>query len=366
MKILHILNGTDIGGIERFVYYLAKAQSKNKSLEVGVFFCKKEGELISLFLDIDIKRYFIDIDAFDLNLVKYTKMNSIAKHYDVVHIHSFRPIRDLLFYFNSNKVIFTNHSVLGFGRAVKRTDFLKWSLFKFFSNRKKIFLTFNSKYTEDFWRKRGVKNENSSIIYNGVSFRDVKNRDLRSVLNLNDKFIIGTSSRLIEWKRIDLLIKAFCVFQHNKKSAFLLIVGDGNEKGRLQELVKSLGMSEKVLFTGNVINVEDYQFMMDVCVFPSTTEAFGLVAIECMEYGKPVLVMADGGGITEVVEKLDESNVCDDMDSLIENLERYFNNQDLLKGKYFEERVAFSKEFDMNLKENEFFDVYKLMLCNKK
>jgi glycosyltransferase involved in cell wall biosynthesis len=338
MKILHILNSPDIGGIERFVYYLAKAQSQRKSLKVGVLFCKKEGALLPLFLNLNIERYFIDIDAFDLNLNKYSKMNSIAKNYDIVHIHSFRPIRDLLFYFNKNKVIYTNHSVLGFGRGVKSTDFLKWGLFKFFSNRKKVFLTFNSKYTEDFWRKRGVENQNATII--------------------------GTSSRLIEWKRIDLLVKAFYVFQQNKNKAFLVIVGDGNEKVGLQELVRSLGISEKVLFTGNVVNVEDYQFMMDVCVFPSTTEAFGLVAIECMQYGKPVLVMSDGGGITEVVEKLDVTNICNDIDALVANIEKYYNNVDLLKGKYFDQRVSFSKQFDMNMKEREFLDAYIVIVNN--
>jgi glycosyltransferase involved in cell wall biosynthesis len=364
MKILHILNSPDIGGIERFVYYLAKAQSQRKSLKVGVLFCKKEGALLPLFLNLNIERYFIDIDAFDLNLNKYSKMNSIAKNYDIVHIHSFRPIRDLLFYFNKNKVIYTNHSVLGFGRGVKSTDFLKWGLFKFFSNRKKVFLTFNSKYTEDFWRKRGVENQNATIIYNGISFKKVKNKALRSSLNLDDKFIIGTSSRLIEWKRIDLLVKAFYVFQQNKNKAFLVIVGDGNEKVGLQELVRSLGISEKVLFTGNVVNVEEYQFMMDVCVFPSTTEAFGLVAIECMQYGKPVLVMSDGGGITEVVEKLDVTNICNDIDALVANIEKYYNNVDLLKGKYFDQRVSFSKQFDMNMKEREFLDAYIVIVNN--
>ncbi|MBI9034686.1 MAG: glycosyltransferase family 4 protein [Bacteroidales bacterium] len=361
MKILHILNSPNIGGIEWFVYYLAKAQTERKSLDIGVFFCKTEGDLKSLFQDIDVKCYFTDLDASEFNVNKYLKMHSIAKEYDIVHLHSFRPVRDLFLYFGKNKIIYTNHTVFGYGRNVKKTDTLRWSLFKYFSNKKEVSLTFNSKYTRDFWHSRGIQNSRSKVIYNGVGFKVVTNKNLKNELNLDGKFIIGTSCRLIEWKRIDILIKAFYIFQENKKDAFLVIVGDGAEKNKLQEMVKSYGIDQKVLFMGNVVNVEEYQYMMDVCVFPSTTEAFGLVAIECMQYGKPVLVMDDGGGIREVVEKIEPTNICNNVNSLVGNLNKYFSDQDLLEGEYKEKRIAFSKEFDMSDKEGEFYDSYQLM-----
>lgn len=362
MKVLHVLNSCDIGGVEWFVYYLSQTQKKRKNIEVGILSCKEEGSLKSTFQELNVSCYFIGFGPYDKSVSKYIRLNNIAKEYDVIHIHSFSPIISWYLYLKGHKIVYTNHSVYGFGRKKNKTTKIKRYLKKLFLNQRRNFLTYNSNYTKQFWEKKGVKNSNDKVIYNGVAFKQVNESKTKNDLQLPEKFLIGTTCRLIEWKRVDYLIKAFSNFQINKDDVHLVIIGDGSEKDKLANMTVSLGIQDKVSFVGNVINVEDFQNQLDICVFPSTTESFGLVAIECMNFGKPVLVMHDGGGITEIVSKIEPGNVLNTIEELTERIEFLYKTPNLLNGGYNEERVEFAKSFSMDRTEADFFSVYKRVL----
>lgn len=358
VRILHILNSSKVGGIEKFVYYLVNAQIKDPKLEIVVLFCGEDGPLKDLFDKLSVKYQSIIIKPFDLNIKKYSNLIKLVKEFDIVHIHSFKPIRDWVIYRYASNVVFTVHSVFGWGRAERRTDSLRRGIFKAFLNAKNTFLTYNSNYTKKFWEDRGIHNHRSRVVYNGIVFKEVDPTQKRiETLVPEGNFVVGTTCRLIEWKRVDYLIRAFAEFQKNKEDVTLLIVGGGEEKGKLETLVSDLKIDHKVIFAGEVVDVQNYQNRMDVCVFPSTTESFGLVAIECMYYGKPVLVMDDGGGITEVVNMVEPKNVCKGIEQLAESIGKYYLNRDH-KNEDCEKRVEFAKKFDIHTISKEFSDVY--------
>ncbi len=80
-----------------------------------------------------------------------------------------------------------------------------------------------------------------------------------------------------------------------------MLVGDGPEYGRTRELVETLGLAEAVRYVGVVDEVAPLLKAADVLLLPSETESFGLVALEAMASGVPV-VASDVGGLPEVVE----------------------------------------------------------------
>jgi L-malate glycosyltransferase len=86
-----------------------------------------------------------------------------------------------------------------------------------------------------------------------------------------------------------------------KRNARLVLVGDGPEAGRTRALVDSLGLTESVRFVGIVGEVASLLAEADVLLLPSETESFGLVALEAMASGVPV-VASNVGGLPEVVE----------------------------------------------------------------
>jgi N-acetyl-alpha-D-glucosaminyl L-malate synthase BshA len=83
--------------------------------------------------------------------------------------------------------------------------------------------------------------------------------------------------------------------------ARLVLVGDGPEYARTRELVETLGLSASVRYVGVVDEVAPLLKAADLLLLPSETESFGLVALEAMASGVPV-VASDVGGLPEVVE----------------------------------------------------------------
>jgi N-acetyl-alpha-D-glucosaminyl L-malate synthase BshA len=83
--------------------------------------------------------------------------------------------------------------------------------------------------------------------------------------------------------------------------ARLVLVGDGPEYARTRELVETLGLGSSVRYVGVVDEVAPLLKAADLLLLPSETESFGLVALEAMASGVPV-VASDVGGLPEVVE----------------------------------------------------------------
>ncbi len=101
-------------------------------------------------------------------------------------------------------------------------------------------------------------------------------------------------------KRVDDVVRIFALV-HQRMDSRLVLVGDGPEYGRVRELVEKLGLSEVVRYVGVVDEVASLLSAADVLLLPSETESFGLVALEAMASGVPV-VASDVGGLPEVVE----------------------------------------------------------------
>lgn len=104
---------------------------------------------------------------------------------------------------------------------------------------------------------------------------------------------------------IDVLIRAFKVLvdRNPDLDTLLVIVGEGPSRGEYESLVSSLGIMDKVHFMGKVPNEQlpSYYNSFSVSVSLSHSESFGVVAVEAMACGCPVVV-SDADGFTEVVE----------------------------------------------------------------
>ncbi|WP_030071885.1 glycosyltransferase family 4 protein [Halomonas alkaliantarctica] len=117
------------------------------------------------------------------------------------------------------------------------------------------------------------------------------NVDKNELQKDSDTFHIGFVSRLETVKNCHELIEAFAKLSIS--SAKLTIVGDGSQRASLESLSKQLGIAEKVEFKGALAREElpVIMAMFDVFVFPSVseTESFGLVALEALACGTPVI-----------------------------------------------------------------------------
>ncbi len=147
---------------------------------------------------------------------------------------------------------------------------------------------------------------------------------------------------LLPKKNFDGLIRAFKKFSDDHPAATLRIVGGGPEQGMLQELIDRLGLENHVFLLGLKSNHEIASIMRqhDYFVLPSHVETFGVVVLEALFSGLPVLATRCGGPERFVREGLDGVIVDPNDNALLEGLNKLVSQEWDLDRSYFMERYS--------------------------
>lgn len=128
------------------------------------------------------------------------------------------------------------------------------------------------------------------IIKNGIKTNEFKfdekiRRNVRKDFNLEDKFVIGHVGRLAAVKNQMFLLEIFRCLLGMRENARLLIVGEGNDRGMLEEKINEYNLTSSVILTGNRNDINELMQGMDVFVFPSLYEGLGMALIEAQATG---------------------------------------------------------------------------------
>lgn len=166
----------------------------------------------------------------------------------------------------------------------------------------------NSNYMKsEIQRLFGLPFEKINVVPNGINLNNFNNvyrdYDFRRRFAMDNEKIILFMGRLVYEKGIQHLIAAMPKILDHYHDVKLVIAGKGGMLDELRAQANNLGISQKVYFAG-YLNSKDVQKMYrcaDISVFPSTYEPFGIVALEAMLAGVPVVV-SDIGGLNEIVE----------------------------------------------------------------
>ncbi|NLO91829.1 MAG: glycosyltransferase family 4 protein [Elusimicrobia bacterium] len=143
------------------------------------------------------------------------------------------------------------------------------------------------------------------VIHSGVDIPDFtgasdRRRELRSALGIGDgEVLAGFAGRLTAIKGLDALIRAAAILKDRTELSFVLI-GEGEERVRLEKLRDSLGLGKKVLFSGFQDKVFEWLCALDIFVHPSLNEGMGRSLVEAQAAGLPV-VATTVCGIPDVV-----------------------------------------------------------------
>jgi len=126
-----------------------------------------------------------------------------------------------------------------------------------------------------------------------------------------------------------------------------MMVGDGPEKAKAEELCAELGIQDRVIFFGNSNEIDQILSYSDLFCLPSETESFGLAALEAMAWSVPV-ISSNSGGLPEV--NFDGisgylSNVGD-VDSMAENALKILEDETIL-AQFKEKALSVAQQFDI-------------------
>lgn len=139
------------------------------------------------------------------------------------------------------------------------------------------------------------------VIYNFIDFKRFKrdNKDhFKQAIAPNGERILIHVSNFRPVKRVDDVIYIFKIVNDEIPSK-LLLIGDGPERSRCEELSRKLGLTADIRFLGKQDAVEELLAVSDLFLLPSSSESFGLAALEAMACQVPV-ISSNVGGIPEV------------------------------------------------------------------
>lgn len=225
-----------------------------------------------------------------------------TRRFDLHHFHSLEPLMFCASLMSGSKVrIYTERG--GSHRVESLTKQLRFMVARPILRRFFHALSANTAHAARVGAARHrLSVDRFMLTYNGIDFSLLQpSRDRESVraeLSMPSGFVVGTAAHLKPWKRVDRLLEACARLQ--EIDLYVVIVGDGADRTRLEERAAELSILPRVRFTGMVARIGDYLNAMDAFVLPSDAlESFGNAAVEAMSQGLPTVVFDDSPGVCE-------------------------------------------------------------------
>jgi N-acetyl-alpha-D-glucosaminyl L-malate synthase BshA len=216
-------------------------------------------------------------------------------------------------------------------------------------NKSDVVTSVSQSLKDDTYKLFNIKKD-IHVIPNFIELDKIRNESLiscqRSVMANKEERIVTHISNFRKVKRIPDIIKIFYKIQQ-QIPAKLMMVGDGPEKAKAEQLCIELGIQNKVIFFGNSHEIDQILSFSDLFLLPSETESFGLAALEAMAWSVPV-ISSNSGGLPEV--NFDGvsgylSNVGD-VDGMAENAIKILSDNKTLT-KFKENALDVAKQFDI-------------------
>jgi len=362
MRILHVNTHMNIGGIGQYIVSLAKALKQKK---IECFVASSGGELETELVRLDIRHMRLDMDTkFEFGPKVFSSASRLARiikdnKIDLIHAHT--RVSQVASYLASRRAgipyIATCHGY--FNAKLSRRLFDTWG-----EKVVAISEAVRGHLEKDF----NVKPQRIEVIYNGIDIGRFSNiysasqiaRAKRS-LGIQNGDVVGTMGRLSSVKGQKFLIEAMKEVVAKSKDTRCLIIGSGREEAALKNLARSLGLEDRVIFTGAAyIDIPLYLACMDIFVLPSIEEGLGLALLEAMSLGRPCVASAAGGikdivndGVNGILTRVGDSA------SIANAVLKIMNDKDLAKNMSENARSFVRGRFSIGSMADNMIDLYE-------
>lgn len=350
MKVLEVLDSyypkTD--GPNNVITFYAENLNEIDGVEAEIFVPKtKNYKDVQKFVVHRVKSlpavegYEMAVAEMDRHVKKYLKNNKV----DVIHIHSpFTLGRYFVKYGKKHNIptVYTFHTAYkeDFDRVLKRN----WQK-KFIMNY--IMKTINladhvlsvsegaAKVLESYGYKKPIQ-----VIRNGTDFVYPNNaEELKCGLNQKhnlsaDDLVLLSVGRVVQNKRLDVVIDALKILDNKGLSFKFFVVGDGVYREELEIKVKKLALENKIIFTGRLPDREDiipYYLRANLLLFPSTFDTASLAPLEAAALKLPCMLTRGCPTAEIIIENQNGYLAGETAESWAEKLEEIILNRETLE-----------------------------------
>lgn len=348
MKILHVIPNLIKGGAQRIAIDICMELSKRTDVEVMLVYFEGENEFSYLTnglaikkLDINFKLSFtsknnIDLSSFETLLDEF-QPNIVHSHLYLAELITREKTRGNIQYFTHCHDNMRQFRTLGNISPKSKTDLIEYlekkRLFKRYKKCNNRFIAI-SKDGLTFLRKNLPKKLNENVLFlsnafNLVNFLPKEKHDEKMGIQLVN---IGN---FIPKKNQQFLIEVMHALNQKNKNVSLTFVGDGETRKAVESKVKLLNLDDHIKFQGRTNDVASVLAENKIYVHSALYEPFGLVFLEAMSVGLPI-VSLDGKGNRDLIQndengylvpQGDTAQFVDRILQLVNNPENYFRIQ---------------------------------------
>lgn len=294
IKVLQVARMNKGSGVASFLMNYYRNIDKNKFQ--FVFLSDSIWENDNFKSEIEELKGKIYITGHYTNFFKYcSKISEIIKKErpDIIHCHEATVSLIALFIAKSCGVkIRIAHSHNSFMPSKVKNFVVKISRFLF------------SFCTTDFWAcsieagkylfgNKQITVINNAVDYTSFNFNDKTREKIRRELFINDCVVLGTVGRFNYQKNYPFLLEVFSEILKIKKNIVLVICGDGEERGNIENIIKNKNINDKVFLLGNISNVNEVLNAFDIFVLASHYEGLPVVLVEAQANGLKCLASAN-------------------------------------------------------------------------
>lgn len=294
IRVLHVAEAA--GGVERYLQTLFKYSDKEQVENILVCSQNYDYKKIKSLADrVIVLKMAHQIDpTSDIKVEKALRRIIKQLKPDIVYAHSSKAgalarIADLGL---KNRVIYNPHGwAFNMQQSAKKKEMYKW-VEKISAHFCDKIVCISDAEKESALREKICKPSKLQVIYNGIDLEAIKNTIPKTKAELNipeDAFVVGMVGRLSKQKAPDVFVKAAKLIKDKIPNAYFLMVGDGELRGQVENLIHQYDLGSSFLITGWVDNPTAYMKIMDVGMLLSRWEGFGLVLPEYMACGVPIV-----------------------------------------------------------------------------
>ncbi|MGI6605059.1 MAG: glycosyltransferase family 4 protein [bacterium] len=299
LRVLHIISDLNVGGAGRYLLNLLPGL-KAEGVLVQVV-CPGGGELERELRERGFEPWLLsEGDAsFSWRAVAEIRRYLAQGSYQVVHTHASLAGRVAARLSGVRGLVLTRH---GLGRSDK-VSFLRRGVGRVVSGALTDRVIAISEAVAAALVAEGVDYRRIRVIPNGIDvgeFAQASGAGVRLELGVGNRPVVGMVARLVPEKAPQDFLRAAALVRRSFPEAIFLLVGSGPLEAELKRRARELGFGEEFRFLGYRRDVAGVTAALDVAVLSSHQEGLGLVLLEAMAAGKPV-VATNVGGIPEVV-----------------------------------------------------------------
>jgi glycosyltransferase involved in cell wall biosynthesis len=311
MKILHLIPSLQKGGAERIVLDICRSLKEKTGFKIKLITFRNDNaySFLTEGLDWEVVPASVVPSISSETQVEITALEEAIEAFqpDIIHSHLFEtemvlsqinyPKAKYVVHFHDNMVQFENWKWRNVFSKVKLTNYYeKRIVARGYRKRKTEFIAISND-THRYLDRVLPDTSSTTLLQNAIDTHLFSPSTIRGKDELN----ITTIGSLVDKKGHDLAIETVAELKNSGIDVVLNILGEGPNRTKLEGLIEKFELSDRIFLKGNVDDPENFLQNSSLYLHTASYEPFGLVLLEAMACGLPV-VCTDGGGNRDLIE----------------------------------------------------------------